>query len=318
MPLVSWFSDRFGTACSSPAATAWVGVQAQPRRWLLARSDGSRQGARPRVLGCAAVSTDAGTGALAQWWRTHAKRRDAAALLFDGADYQVLQINAPPVAADEYRAAARWLIKDQIDFPCEQAALDCFAVPAEGDGAANRLHTVVARQELVAQTVGAWRGAGVPLRAIDIPELALRNLAVLACGDQASAFLHVGIDETRLLLLWRGEMCVARLLPFGARQMRPLDALQRDDHVERLALEIQRSVDAFGRQFSAAHLNQLWLSALHDSEALAAALAVQVSLRVQVFELADWIDFDEGVQPFDLNAGIDHTLAIGAALRLAC
>ncbi len=321
MSLVSWFADRaaprFGTARSSPAATAWVGVQAQQGLWLVARSDGSRAGARPRILGCAALPGDAGSGALAQWWRSHAGRRDAAALLLDSSDYQVLQINSPPVAADEYRNAARWLIKEQIDFPCEQAALDCFAVPADGDGPAARLHTVVARQDKVAQTVGEWRGAGVPLRAIDIPELALRNLALLACGDQASAFLHIGVDETRLLLLWRSEMCVARLLPFGARLLRTLEAPQRDEHFERLALEIQRSVDAFGRQFSAAHLNQLWVSALHDSEGACAALAAQVSLRVQVFEPADWIDFDDGVQPFDLDAGIDHTMAIGAALRHA-
>lgn len=311
MPLARWFAKT----TSSRAAPAWVGVQAQAGRFLLARSDASRQGRRPRILACQSVAVDPGLTALRGWWRGQAHKSDRAALLLDAADYQVLQIAAPAVAPDEYRAAARWLIKEQIDFPVDEAALDCFAIPGDGAAAASRLHTVVARQQMVSRTVAEWRGAGVQLQAIDIPELALRNLALLACGDLACAFLHIGIDDARLLLLWQSEMCVSRLLPFGGRQLRGLDEARQLEHAERLALEIQRSVDAFGRQFSAAHLSQLWVSSVHDAAGVTAALAAQVSLQVQAFEPADWLDFDDAVQPFDLDAGLDHTLAIGAALR---
>ena len=311
MPLARWFAKT----TPSRSVPAWVGVQVQAGRFLLARSDASRQGRRPRILACQSAAVDSGLAALRGWWRGQAHKRDRTALLLDVADYQILQIQAPAVAPHEYRAAARWLIKDQIDFPVEQAALDCFAIPGDAGTLASRLHTVVARQQLVNRTVAEWRGAGVQLQAIDIPELALRNLALLSCGDLACAFLHIGIDDARLLLLWQSEMCVSRLLPFGGRALRSLDDAQRVDHAERLALEVQRSVDAFGRQFSAAHLSQLWVSSVHDAAGLTAALAGQVSLQVQAFEPADWIDFDDAVCPFDLDAGLDHTLAIGAALR---
>jgi hypothetical protein len=43
-------------------------------------------------------------------------------------DYQLLQIDAPAVPADEMKAAARWQIKDKVDIPVEELTLDVLAV----------------------------------------------------------------------------------------------------------------------------------------------------------------------------------------------
>lgn len=306
MPISTWFAPR------SRAPQAWVGVQSQTARWLVARTDGERQGRRPRVLACDAVG--GGMDGLRKWWGGSAARRDRPVLLLEPGEYQSLQINTPEVDASEVRAAARWQLKDLIDFPVDQAAIDCFALP--GDSSATpRLQVVVTRQELVTRSVARWRDAGLALRVIDVPEMALRNLAVLAAGDQACAFLHVGLHDSRLLLLWQQELCVSRQLPIAGQQLAGMDEWQRNDQIERLALEIQRSVDAFGRQFSGAHLSQLWVSSVHDAAGLAGALAAQVSLPAEAFVPADWIDFDDQVAPFDLQQGLDHSFAIGAALR---
>jgi MSHA biogenesis protein MshI len=312
MSLSTWFA----LPARAHAARAWVGVQAQAGRYTMARLDASRLGRRPRVLACQCVASAAGPSALRGWWRAHAHKGDAAALLLEAGDYQLLQIQAPAVEPTEQRSAARWQIKDLIDFPVEEAAIDCFAAPGDAQGSSGaRLNVVVARQALVAQALGAWRAAGLRLKVIDIPDMALRNVALLAAGDAACAFLHVGIDDARLLLLWREELCVARHLPLAGRQLQGTDSEQWQRQVERLALEVQRSVDAFGRQFSAASLGQLWVSSVHDTKRLADALAAQVGLQVLPFVAEDWIDFDAGAGPFDLRLGVDHLPAIGAALR---
>lgn len=311
MPLPSWLAKR----SAARAADAWVGVQHDSRRLLAARATPGR---RPRVHACHADASGSATGlaGLSAWWRSTAQRHDANALLLGAGDYQILQMDAPAVEPAEYRAAARWGIKDLIDFPVDEAALDCLRLPGVAAGsAAARLFTVVTRQALVLQSVAQWRAAGLALAVIDIPEMALRNLAVLASGASACAFIHVGVETTHLILLWQEELCLSRQLGLGADALRSQDDWSRHAQIERLALEIQRTVDAFGRQFSAADLTRLWVSSVHDAAGLAQALGLQLSIEVQPFVPSDWIDFDPGVQPFDLASGVDHTLAIGAALR---
>ncbi len=312
MPLPSWLAKR----SSARPSDAWVGVQLHAQQVLAVRATSRAAGGRPRVHACHVDHASGGLPGLRAWWDRSAKRSDASALLLGAGDYQILQMDAPAVEPAEYRHAARWGIKDLIDFPVEEAALDCLRLPGEANGsAAAKLITVVTRQALVVQTVAQWHTAGLALKVIDIPEMALRNLAVLATGGNACAFIHIGVESAHLILLWQEELCVSRQLGMGGEQLRALDEWNRQTQIERLALEIQRTVDAFGRQFSAANLGQLWVSSVHDAPGLAQALGLQLSIEVQPFVPADWIDFDEGAQAFDLARRVDHTLAIGAALR---
>jgi MSHA biogenesis protein MshI len=312
MSATAWFAKRTGPR----ARDAWVGVHSHVGGLAAARAAIIVANRRPRVQACHRVDTSQGLPALQQWWAGFGSRRVGASLLLRAHEYQILQIEAPAVEPAEVRSAARWQIQDLIDFPADEAALDCLQLPAAPAGQQRaKLLAVVARQALVQQNVTQWRSAGLALNVIDIPELALRNLAVLASGAQACAFVHIGLDETHLILLWQEELCVSRQLAFGGLQLRALDDFPRGAQLERLGLEIQRTVDAFGRQFSAAHLTQLWVSAVHDVEDITRLLADQLSMQVQAYRLADWIDLDPGVQPMDLDQRVDHTLAIGAALR---
>ena len=312
MPAASWFAKRTGARTRD----AWVGVHAQAGGLAAARAATLVANRRPRVLACHRVDTAQGLPALQQWWAGFGSRRVGASLLLRAHEYQILQIEAPAVEPAELRSAARWQIQDLIDFPADEAALDCLQLPAAPSSQAGaKLLAVVARQALVQQNVTQWRSAGLALNVIDIPEMALRNLAVLAGGTQACAFVHVGLDETHLILLWQEELCVSRQLALGGQQLRALDELARGAQLERLGLEIQRTVDAFGRQFSAAHLTQLWVSAVHDVEGVTRVLADQLSLQVQAYRLADWIDLEPDVKLEDPDQRVDYALAIGAALR---
>lgn len=312
MPLPSWLAPR----PRAHATDAWLGAQVHARQWLAVRTTRGGAGGRLRVHACHQADAAIDLAGLRAWAEHAAHQRGRCALLLGAGDYQIVQMDAPAVEPAEYRDAARWQIKDLIDFPVEDAALDCLRLPGEAAGsAATKLFTVVTRQALVLQAVAQWRAAGLALKAIDIPEMALRNLAVLATGASASAFLHVSIESAHLILLWQEELCVSRQLGVGAEALRSLDEWNRSAQIERLALEIQRTVDAFGRQFSAANLSHLWVSSVHDAAGLAQGLGMQLSIQVQPFVHADWIDFDNGAKPFDLARRVDHTMAIGATLR---
>ena len=43
--------------------------------------------------------------------------------------YSMVQLEAPELEPDELREAMRWRVRDLIDFPVEQAAIDVFHLP---------------------------------------------------------------------------------------------------------------------------------------------------------------------------------------------
>jgi MSHA biogenesis protein MshI len=254
---------------------------------------------------------------LLDWQKKNAPRGSQTNLLLESGDYQILQIDAPPVELSERKSAIRWQMKDLIDFPAEDAVLDCMTVPGEqSTGSAQRLLSVVSRKAVVGTWMRHWHDARLSLSAIDISEMALRNIAVLTSGAEAVAFLHVGWETTNLIIVWQESLCTFRQLNIGGGQLLSLEAHERSTMLERFALEIQRTTDAFGRQFSAANLTQVWLSSVVDAPGVASALNDQIDLKVDPFVMGDWVTLEDPIREEDLEQRLDYTLAIGAALRV--
>mgnify|MGYP001162052850 CR=1 FL=1 len=296
------------------SSAAWVGVYVGAERVVAALCSGRSHG-RPEVRVAPVFDGERAAHDLLEWQRRE-YRHSATNLLLNSGDYQILPLDAPPVAPEEQRGAVRWQIKDLIDFPADEACIDCLAVPGATLGAeSRRLFAVVAPKSKVQPWMQRYRQASLDLRAIDIPEMAFRNLSVLAAGDSPHAFVHVGLHSTRLALIWQRELCSFRKFDLSARMLE--NALDEEHPliIERLALEVQRTVDAFSRQFHGADLSTVWLSSLRQPDALAAQLAPLLPQKVQVYHLADHITLQGSTPATDLERGIDVTLAIGAALR---
>jgi MSHA biogenesis protein MshI len=273
---------------------------------------------RPRVSQHQAFSGTKAMAALAVWQRKHGLLRQPTNLLLGPADdYHILPIQAPNTAPEERAGAARWLVKDMIDFPAEEASVDCLLVPdTPGSTRTPQALAVAVRRAAVAQWVQRADEVRLPLQSIDIPELALRNLAALPPGDGLRALLHTGLHRTTLVMVWQGELCSYRRFDLGLGQWLAADADGRAALIERLGLDLQRTADAFERQFQAAALTQTWVTQEHPELALADELAPHVSLSLRRLQLDDWLDMAASDTPLlDPATGIDQLLAIGAALR---
>jgi MSHA biogenesis protein MshI len=277
-------------------------------------------GGKPRVQACASFDGEHATPQMLHWHKALPRgRRGKASLLLEAHDYQLMVLDVPPVALEERREAIRWRLRDLIDFPAEEVALDCIEIPATHPGEqANKLLTVVSKRGVVGQWMQRFQDDGQPLVAIDVPELALRNVSLLAGQDSAHAYLHVGLETTRLLMIWQRELCAFRQLDVNASQWANGEDMDRADLAERLALEIQRSADAFARQYNAADFTNLWVSGAVDVVGLCDALTPLVTVPIKPLVLDQWIEWDGGgeQQVLDLGRRIDYTLAIGAALRV--
>jgi MSHA biogenesis protein MshI len=225
-------------------------------------------------------------------------------------EYQLLMVEALEVPPQELKAAIRWRIRDLIDFHIDDAVLDVFDVPPSGArGVQEHLYTVVARAALIQEKVNALQSAGAALDIIDIPELALRNIAAQQARDaNGQATVYFGADHGLVILSRDATLYLARNLDIGYRQI-----LQEPGLVDHLALELQRSMDYYDRHFQQAAIAGITLCPLPVAlPGLAAQLEQQTGISVSQLGLGDLVD--TGTATSDAQFA-QCFLAIGAALR---
>jgi len=225
-------------------------------------------------------------------------------------NYQLMMVDAPEVPQAELRAAIRWRIRDLIDFHIDDAVVDVFDAPPSGArGTQDHLYVVVSRTAVVRQRVDILQEAGATLEVIDIPELAMRNIAARLEQDKAGVALLYFEAERGVITLTRGAtLYLARSLDIGYRDLIESPAL-----VERLALELQRSMDYYDRHFQQAPINSIVLCPLpQPARPLAEQLGQHTGIAVKILALQDIVAASE---PGLEEHAAECFLAIGAALR---
>jgi MSHA biogenesis protein MshI len=237
----------------------------------------------------------------------------------DASAYHVVQLPAPAVPAAEAKEALRWAVKDSIDFAADEAILDSMPIPADATrvGRPAQLIAVAARRERVRARMQAFQSAGVRLAAIDVAEVAQRNLAALyEQPDRGLAFLS--FDQQRGLLTFtrNGELYALRYIDVGARALAASgDAASQQALRERITLELQRSLDNFDRQFSQVALQRLLIAPFAGRDALVAELQDMLSVRVEAADLDEAIDFEDGSAIAGETLQAPWLSVLGLALR---
>lgn len=265
----------------------------------------------PRLLACdeLAGAPQAVDTALGDW----VERRGAAGARAVGVlargEYQVLSIEAPPVEASELRQAVGWSIRELIDFPLDEAVIDTFDMPESARRGRRTLYVVVARRKTVAARVAQLSKAGLTVDAIDIPELAQREVSDRLDVDGGHALLALDARQGLLTVFRDGEHYLARTLDIGRTTL----AERGDAASSDLVLEVQRSFDYYESALSQAPLGLLLLFPADDTSEIArAAVAEQLpGISCRAISMADIVD-TVGEPPAAGAAGLH---ALGAALR---
>jgi len=203
------------------------------------------------------------------------------------ADYQILLVESPKVPTDELKAAIRWRIKDLLEYHIDDATVDVFEVRAEGDakGSAKAMYAVATPNEVVQKRIALFQGARVPLKVIDIPEMAQRNIAALfESPDKATAMLAFSSWGGMLTISFRGELLLTRRLEVTSVQ---LGQREHGDHYrERVATEITRSLDIFDRQRLSVGVGELLLAPLPQDPELEQFLRTRLYVPVVARRIA--------------------------------
>jgi MSHA biogenesis protein MshI len=294
----------------------WVACVPQGTRALLAcveRGDGRP----PRVHwvdGC--DWSDIG-GALRSLRRRRSLQRHRNIAVLPRAAYRLVPLDAPELPREEWRQAARWQLKDLVDFPVEAASIDVLEVP--GDPARRRtpqMLAIAAAHEALRPLVQAGHVAGAPWQALDIAETALRNISALVETEgRAQALLHVGEHETLLVITAAGELLLARQLDTTLARLTAGSATEREEAFDHVGLELQRTLDGFDRLFSHLGLARLLVAPGAGLDDFCAHVRELSFVPVQPLDLSGTLDLS-AVPELDDPATLAHHLgAIGAALR---
>lgn len=241
-------------------------------------------------------------------------------LVLSPGEYQLLQVDAPELTGDELKSALRWKIKDMIDYPPDQATLDVFDLRLEGPAATRgrQCFVAAASNRVLEPKIQMFQEAKAPLSVIDIPDLAQRNVARLfEAENRGLALLNFSSDGGMLTFTSGGELFVVRRIEITLEQLEAADEARRTDLYDRVALEVQRSIDNFERLFNFITVARLVAIDLPSVPGLFDYLKGYVSVKTEAIDLATVLDFPAIPELRNPRRQAECLTVIGAALREA-
>jgi MSHA biogenesis protein MshI len=238
--------------------------------------------------------------------------------LLTSREYQILSVDSPNVPPAELKTAIRWRLKDLLDYHIDDATIDVLDVPQDKNAPprTHAMYAIAAPSATIEQRQNLFSRAKIPLAVIDIQEMAQRNIATLL-EPEARGIAMLSFDGEGGLLTFTagGELYLARRIDV------PLDGNAGPEQTaaafDRIALELQRSLDHFDRQYHYITLAKLVLAPLgSEGLGLREHLAQNLFIPVETLDLASVFDFTAVPSLRQAEQQQRFFLTLGAALRL--
>lgn len=243
----------------------------------------------------------------------------ACTTFLDPGSYQLTQVEAPSVPEAELVSAIRWSLKETLDYPVENATVDVARIPVEQvSGRPAAVYAASVNNAVLAPRIQAFDAAGLDLRAVDIPEMAQRNVAALfEETNRGLAFLHLDESGGLLTITYHGELYAVRRIEVSAKQLAEANEERRAQMLERITLELQRTLDNFDRQYGFISVAGLMVAASPAVAELQPYLAENLYVPVRGMDLSVVCDFPSIPELRDAARQAQCLYVIGAALRTA-
>ena len=276
-----------------------------------------QSGSMPRVEMCASFPVTNVSSAVLEKLRKEARIGNYQfTTLLDPNEYQLLLVDAPNVPVAELKTAIRWRIKDTLTYHVDDATVDVLQIPSKsGSERPQSLYAVAASNDTIRKRIALFENAHIDLEVIDIPEMAQRNIAELFEESGRGLALLVFDDMGGLLTFTlNGELYLARRFEITTGQLQDANDGLRQQAIDRIELEVQRSLDYFDRQFNHIPMSRLLVLAPKQS-GLIKMLASNLDFPVERLDLAQVMDIS-AVPDLADNDFLAYVLpTLGAALR---
>lgn len=269
-----------------------------------------------RVLRCDYHQTGAVNSAVLEKLNREARYGDVQfTTLLNFGEYQILMVEAPVVPAEELKTAIRWKIKDGLSFHIDDATVDVLQIPRQGAERVQSLYAIAASNQTVQRYIELFEGAKLNLTVIDIRETAQRNVAALFERD-GFALCLLTFDESGGLLTFTagGELYLSRRIEISASQLREVNEDMLMQSLNRVELELQRSLDYFDRQYNHLPVSKVLIGAPARS-GLVDFLSTMRDVKVGALDLTQVMDVSAAPMLAENDFMLNALPVIGAALR---
>lgn len=229
--------------------------------------------------------------------------------------YSLFQVEVPEVEHDELVSAIRWRVKDLLDFHIDDAVLDLFDMPASSRRGGPRMtYVVVAKRSLIQRCVDQLEQLGLKIGAIDITELALRNvLAISTAPENFHALLYLPPNYGMIEIVQGDTLYLNRRIEINGSDLEGQGGFGLEELYEALVLELQRSLDYHESQFGMGPVSGISVIAPESRKLQLQVLADSgLATRVSLLDLSERLDGLDQVEPSTLYRCLP---AVGAALR---
>ena len=228
------------------------------------------------------------------------------------ADYRLIYLDAPNVTDEELGGAAKWLVKEFINFPLSNAAVDAFRVPVRS-GQPSKMYAVVAQIDRLKSIIDACEKATIEVIAIDIAELSLRNLMkVLQEEVKEVGLLFMRPDFHAVLISREDTLCFSRTIE-TKMPGESTDSASKEQAIDYLVKEIERSIYFYQSNIGNDTLGKLWISTeLEDQASLLKALSENATHSCELLDFGRLFTAGKKVK---LSSALLNGIALGGLLR---
>ncbi len=253
-----------------------------------------------------------------QQWGHQQKLQNSRCVAVLPADaYQLMQVDMGELSDAERRDAARWQIREKIDYPPEEAVIDLVEVAPFGSDKKPLTYVVAAQQKLLRDQVQLAEQSDLSLEVIDIAEFALRNVCELFAEDERGLAVLLLLEQNGVLVVVRdGILYLVRWLSSGMDDLLPCadgDYEGLTEQLDAIVLEIQRSFDYCESTFHLPMVSRLLIAQTQrEIPAVVTYLNENLVTDVESFSFAEVLTVPEESEQLQLNRCL---LAIGGALR---
>lgn len=299
---------------------AWSAVKSSPEGLFAVTVAAPATGGegKPCVLACATLpDAEVGTPSLTALSQRLGNQAAHWIFTLDRDDYQILVLPEPAATPEELEQTIRWSISEQIAYPPDQASLAWMRIPdfERQPNRQQKLYVMVAPRALVDDYARQFREARLPLEVIDVHETAQRNIANLsAAPGEGVAMLRVAEHGIEFTISHEGELHFHRWIQdeLGHGKLEP-EAARRA--MERLMLQIQRSLDYVDRNLPFIGLSRVLLAPLPRPMAMEEFLRSNLMLPVEKLDLADCFDLSLTPELLQEGSQAQFFTALGSCLR---
>jgi MSHA biogenesis protein MshI len=274
---------------------------------------------KPQVLQCAQSSgTAMGAHAIEELIAKVGAAGFPCTLALPRGGYQMLVVPEAPVLQSEMEASLRWSLASMVEFPVDEAVVAWMRIPtAEFQPEREKqLYAIVSRQSVIDEQAAYFKNVKPALKAIDVRETALRNIAaLLEKKGEGLGLLTVGNTGISTTFTFKGELYLDRFIAQPLEEMLTGDAQRRQKFFDRVAQQVYQSMELITRSHPFISIERMVLGPMPAPLALGEYLAGKLPLPVQNLDLSSIFDLS-GVP--ELSKPVNqarYLVALGAALR---